>query len=75
MTADTSADTPTGKILTPKRKSNIPTLERDTGKGQTSVVNSPVNSNTVVNNNRPTINYTKMDTGVDSYTEKLQYSA
>ena len=75
LPTDTSTDTSTGKILTPKRKSNIPSLDKDTGKGQTSVVNSPVNSNTVVNNNQPTINYTKMDTGVDSYTEKLQYSA
>ena len=68
-----SPSTPTDKILTPKRKSNIPSLE-DAGKGGTSVVNSPVNSSTVVNNSQPTINYTKMDTGVDRYTEKLQYS-
>jgi len=68
-----SPSTPTDKILTPKRKSNIPLLE-DAGKGGTSVVNSPVNSSTVVNNSQPTINYTKMDTGVDRYTEKLQYS-
>ncbi|MGA1049625.1 MAG: hypothetical protein ACO3UU_16595 [Minisyncoccia bacterium] len=60
--------------MTPKRKSNIPSLG-DAGRGGTSVVNSPVNSSTVVNNSQPTINYTKMDTGVDSYTEKLQYSA
>ena len=72
---DTSTDTPMGKILTPKRKSNIPLLDRDTGDGGTSVVNAPVNSSSVVNNSQPTISFTKMDTGVDPYTEKMQNSA
>jgi hypothetical protein len=71
---DTSTDTPMGKILTPKRKSNIPLLDRDTGDGGTSVVNAPVNSSSVVNNSQPTISFTKMDTGVDPYTEKMQNS-
>jgi len=70
-----SPDDKMNKFMTPKQQRNIPSLERDAGRGGTSVVNSPVNSSTVVNNSQPTINYTKMDTGVDSYTEKLQYSA
>lgn len=39
-----------------------------------SVVNAPVNSSSVVNNSQPTISFTKMDTGVDAYTEKMQNS-
>ena len=62
------------RVLTPKRKTTIPSLDRDTAGGGASIVNAPVNSSSVVNNNQPTISFTKMDTGVDPYTEKMQNS-
>jgi hypothetical protein len=62
------------QVLTPKRKTTIPSLDRDTAGGGASIVNAPVNSSSVVNNNQPTISFTKMDTGVDPYTEKMQNS-
>jgi len=48
--------------------------EDSRGESSMSVVNAPVNSSSVVNNSQPTISYSKMDTGLDPYTEKMQYS-
>ncbi len=48
--------------------------EEGSSKTSMNVVNAPVNSNSVVNNSQPTINYMKMNTGVDAYTEKMQNS-
>jgi len=69
-----SPDDEMNRYTVPKVKKNIPTIDTGTMGGST-VVNSPVNSSQVVNNSQPTINYTKMNTGVDAYTEKMQYSA